>query len=378
MNSPDVLDFDALLRPIAADQPTGPDLRADQSPTSPYYQIKDARASARAAERAGVLDESGRPSIPMEWQTVLRLAPQVLAAKSKDLEVVAWLVEALVRLHGFAGLRDGFRLAHGFVRDFWDGLYPTPDEDGIATRVAPLVGLNGGEAEGTLAAPIALAPITEEGEHGTFGLWRYSRVRELQRTGNDAGAAAVGTVDQFENTVRATSPEFFRCLVGDVDAALEHFAQLTAVLDEKCGAESPPSSALRGTLQEARQTIVHVMSTIAGVMPDADVAGEPAAADGPAAAAEPQAAVAAASRPAAAAGEIRTREDAFRVLSRAADWFRDNEPHSPLSSLLYQAVRWGKLPLRQLIEELIPDSGARDHFGLLTGLGRSAQQESNS
>ena len=36
------------------------------------------------------------------------------------------------------------------AENFWDGLYPLPDEDGILTRVAPLAGLNGVEADGVL------------------------------------------------------------------------------------------------------------------------------------------------------------------------------------------------------------------------------------
>lgn len=366
MNSPPILDFDRLTRPIDGGQPTGPDLRTDPSPVSAYYQIKDARAAARAAERAGTQVEQGQQVVSAEWNTVLRLAPEVLATKTKDLEIVAWLVEALLRAHGFAGLRDGFRLLRELVDKFWDGLHPMPDEDGIATRVAPLTGLSGGDSAGTLSVPIAMAPITRDGEFGTFGLWRYAKARDLAKNTdpaalNEAMAAGAATLEQFEATVRSTDPNFLRCLAGDVDAAIEHFTALTALLDAKCGADSPPSSSIRNLLLEAKQTIQHVIRDIAGIVLEAEepAKGE-AAADGAAAAA-----------PAKSAGgsqEIRTREDAFKAISKVADFFRATEPHSPVASVLDQAVRWGRLPLAQLIEELIPDSTARDHFGLLTGL----------
>ena len=146
---------------------------------------------------------------------------------------------------------------------------------------------------------------------------------------------------------------------------------LTAALDSLCGADSPPSTSIRNTLQDARQTVTHVVREVAGVVLDD-------AADAAPAAAEPAMPSASAAAPVAAAapGEIQCRDDAFRVLGRVADWFRDHEPHSPLASVLYQAVRWGRMPLRQLVEELIPDAAARDHFGLLTGLGgRSTPQD---
>jgi type VI secretion system protein ImpA len=128
MGSPSVLDFDALLAPVPGDNPAGADLRADPCPTSLHYAIKDARSAARAAERQQLAGEDG--ASPPDWRPVLRRGTEALAQKSKDLEVVAYLTEALVRLHGFAGLRDGFRLARELVERFWDGLYPCPTRRG--------------------------------------------------------------------------------------------------------------------------------------------------------------------------------------------------------------------------------------------------------
>ena len=379
MHSPDTLDFEALLRPIEGDKPTGEDIREDPSPLSLYYQVKDARAAARAAERSGAMFEAGQQLVSADWRTVLKLAPEILETKSKDIEIIAWLIEALVREHGFTGLRDGYRLAREMVEKFWEGMYPEPDEDGISTKVAPFSGLNGGESEGTLSVPIALAPITAEGDSGAFGLWRYNKVRDMAKAGDNGGgdSSGAGTLEQFENTVRATDHDFFRRLIGDVDLTIEHFAALTAKLDEHCGMDSPSSSALRNTLEEAKQMITFVINDVAGIMIDTgeqDAAAEEGAAEESGGEAAPASAPAAAAQP---SGAINNRDDAFRVLTRVADYFRDEEPHSPLSSLLYQAVRWGRLPLRQLIEELIPDSGARDHFGLLTGLGGGTSSSSS-
>src|SRR5690554_6119449 len=98
MGSPSVLDFDRLLSPIPGDCPAGAALKEDYSPGAPYYAIKDARSAARAAERSlmwGGDAESGgdRP----DWRPVVELGIGILAERSKDLEVAAWLTEALVR-----------------------------------------------------------------------------------------------------------------------------------------------------------------------------------------------------------------------------------------------------------------------------------------
>ena len=45
-----------------------------------------------------------------DWRPVAEKATKILGEQSKDLEVCAYLIEALVRMHGLAGMRDGYRL----------------------------------------------------------------------------------------------------------------------------------------------------------------------------------------------------------------------------------------------------------------------------
>src|SRR6516162_11467109 len=99
MPSPDVLDFAKLLAPIPGDKPVGIDLRSDASPTSPYYAVKDARSTARANERllADAADEDKEKLQRPDWKPVIQHGSKALAEKSKDLEITAYLIEALAR-----------------------------------------------------------------------------------------------------------------------------------------------------------------------------------------------------------------------------------------------------------------------------------------
>jgi type VI secretion system protein ImpA len=120
------------------------------------------RLANRAAERL-LLSDHGDISSP-DWRPVLQHGTEILAEKSKDMEITAYVIEALIRLHGFAGLRDGFRLARELVQCFWDDLYPLPDEDGLETRLAPLAALNGTDGEGALIGCIWCVPLTQGAE----------------------------------------------------------------------------------------------------------------------------------------------------------------------------------------------------------------------
>ncbi|VAW56434.1 hypothetical protein MNBD_GAMMA07-939, partial [hydrothermal vent metagenome] len=56
MASENIINLENLLQPISEENPAGIDIREDSSPTSIYYAIKDARKSARAAERSNMFD----------------------------------------------------------------------------------------------------------------------------------------------------------------------------------------------------------------------------------------------------------------------------------------------------------------------------------
>ena len=77
MTSAPVIDLERLLAPIGGDHPTGTDIRLDASPASLYYRIKDARASARAAERSDIEKAGANPEA---WLEVIALVNEIRSA----------------------------------------------------------------------------------------------------------------------------------------------------------------------------------------------------------------------------------------------------------------------------------------------------------
>jgi type VI secretion system protein ImpA len=382
MASQPVLDFDSLLAPVSDDHPSGVELKEHSSLSAVYYQIKDTRDSSRASERQllnarlyGDEQEVARID-PPDWRKLKSLALDALATKSKDLWVAAWLIEALTRLDGFAGLRDGFRLTREIVERFWDDIHPRPDEDGYETTVAQLAGLNGEDAEGALIAPIESIPITQGTSYDPLTSRDYRQAVDLQsitdpeRRAQRAGEAGAVTMELFNRAVAETSPEFFRNLRDDIDQCLDEFSRLGEALESRCGenedgySAAPPASQIRRTLEECRDRV----SSLAQ-----EILGDPSATDS-AAGAETSAADAgsgagaAGARPAASSGPVANRDEAFRTLLQVADFFRRTEPHSPVSYALEQAVRWGKMTLPELMAELISEEGTRDDLFRRVGI----------
>lgn len=354
MATADAIDIDSLLAPIAEGRPAGDDPRDDLSATSMYRRIKDARNAARAAERGAVAEEDGTVDAPpADWKPVLQLAPPLLLHQSKDLEIAAWLTEALVRVEGFQGLRDGFKLMRGFVENYWDDLFPKPDDDGMESRIFPLTGLNGEGGNGTLIIPLINVPITQGREFGPYAYSHLTQALSLERIADpekkqkriEAGAV---TRDKFDRSVRETNPDFFRHNLELIEQCREEFQALTKLLDEKCGRDAPPSSSIREAIEQIRDAI---KSFLPPEIPstDSDNSTSP---DQTGVAPKPAGSV--------TVEGLRNREEAFEVLLKVADFFRRTEPHTPVYYALEQAVRWGRLPLPQLLSELIGDNSTRE------------------
>jgi type VI secretion system protein ImpA len=368
-------DFDlaVLLAPIADEAPAGVDLREDFSPQSLYYRLRDARADARAAERAADA-ESQSDAVPPQWRSIRDLAFTALASHSKDLEIAAWLTESLLRSDGLAGLQAGAALMAGLVEGFWEQLYPMPDEDGIATRVAPLGGLNGMGGDGTLIQPLRKLALYNRPDGAPMALWQYEQSAELAGIGDaarrqqrlDAGVLPFDTAQSEAQAARASMAS----LRDRAAAALAAWNALATALDTHAGSESPPASRVRDILAR----ILDITQSYAG----APAASAPAAADGTAdgTAGTAEAAAGVAPRASEAAGTAMGRETALRQLDELAAFFRRTEPHSPLAYTLSEAARRGRMSWAELMQEIVPDASQR--AGILTSLGIRPEREENS
>jgi type VI secretion system protein ImpA len=367
MATAEVFDIESLVAPIEGDAATGQDLR--ESGSAAYQELKDARRTIASLSRAKKFDSQSDNEIDDYWRLIYKKAPGILSDESKDLEVAAWLIEAGLKLHGFAGLRDGFKLVRRLTEAFWDNLYPMPDEDGLETRVYPITGLNGEDGRGTLIIPIRTVPLSDDSDVAfTFNTYdrciEASKIKDMdaqQQRFSDIGTNLL----QIQAQVNAGSESFYRTLVEDVEGCLEEFNSMSQLLDEKCGYQhAPPSSAIKEGLSKVLDALRHVTKDkLANNVPEDSAASEDVG--------EESSTVSAANPTAGAAvsvGAIASRQDAINHLLLVADYFRKTEPHSPLCGALERVARWGRLSFQELMSELIVDSSARANFMQLTGI----------
>ena len=187
-----------------------------------------------------------------DWPAVITQATEVLGARSKDLQVAAWLLEALVKRHGFAGLRDGLHLLWALQEQFWTSLYPEIEDGDLETRVLLLEWVNN-----NLPMSIRAVPIVQTRDGQTYSWWHWEESRgvdNLGRQNQEAMEAALAdgkiTGEQFDMALEAMSPVTYQTLCEDLNQSWEEFERLDQVVDEKFGRDAPSLLAVRKALED--------------------------------------------------------------------------------------------------------------------------------
>lgn len=366
----DVIDIEALLAPLETGEGgAGVDLREDYTPTSPYQRLRDARSDARAEERSQDAGDDD-PVVPAAWRDVRNLGLQCLSEKAKDFEVAAWLAEALVRLEGLPGLQSSAKLIEGLADRFWDHGFPQPDEDGLENRSAPIGGLAGEGADGTIMQAIRRIALFRRGDGRPVALHLWQAAEDTAAIGDEKRKqarldAGVPVFEKLEQEARADS-RTLRAAAIDARDARAAWVAMDAKLSERFGADAPSTR----RVTEALDAIVAIGMRILGSISD-ETASDGAEEAGDAAAPGGGGGEGGAAAGGGGGGErraVRTREDAIRALEEIAEWFRRTEPHSPLAYTLVDAARRARLPLPELLAEVLPDETTRTQMLSMLGI----------
>ena len=325
----DAFDLDALLAPISEASPSGVDLSY-----APEYD--DLREARRGEDDANQGDWKRKAKVA-DWPRVITLAGDALTRKTKDLQIAAWLAEALARRRGFAGLRDGFALLRGLQDAFWETYYPLAEDGDLELRYGPFLFLNRG-----FPLLIRSLPLTDDPDKLRYSYLRWRESRAARRpSGDDDGNAAEAplTAEAFDEAVAKTKRAFYERLATDVRDARAAFLDFDRATDDHFGREAPGLTEVGLALEEVEPLVERLLDAKREQEPSPD--DEPAESEPEAEPeAEPESIV---RRPKAAArsasGPIADADDALRRILDAAAYLRQNAPDDPAGHLVGRAAR---------------------------------------
>lgn len=329
--------LDALLAPITPEAPCGPPMRHD----AVFTEIR-------------LLREEDDPSLPMgqwarplrraDWPRIEAVCADVLARRSKDLQIALWLAESWMRQHGLAGLAHGLALIDALLRRYWSALHPAIEDDGDSdARLACLEWL--GESLGASLRVHVVLFVVDSDKAVPVTLADWERMTTLEMAASGAPPDGLARAD-VRTRLAQLGPALARAGTA-AGACLDGVHAIAAFARERLGDVAPNLARLAGTLEA-------ILRMLAQLEPPAE---EPAEAP-PAVALdetvpEPPASQPMPSNPVA----WRNRREAYATLEALADYLGEVEPHSPTPFLIRRAANWGRMSLPEVIAEIIREEG---------------------
>ena len=331
-----------ILAPIPGENPSGIDLRYDTKLLI-HDKIKENRRQDDDAAQGDWQTERKTANFPV----VVKIAQEALATTSKDLQVAAWLAEALLQTERYTGLRQGIQLCLDLMINFWDTVYPLIEDDDRELRARPIAWLGS-----QIDFPLRSLPIVSGAPYSWF-VWSDSRkvgYEDQAKTDKDKAARATmiknGKIppEVVDKAFAETPKAFYAQAEKDLDGCIAALAELDKFCDEKFEDDAPALGKLKTGLTEVRHTIHTMLDKKREKEPD-PVELEPVEEALPEGAAEGEEGVAApvSGLAAMSMSEPADRRQAVGSIAAAAAYLRKKEPYSPAPYLLLRALRWGEL-----------------------------------
>lgn len=379
LSKPAVIDLEALLQPISEENPAGEHMRY----SGVYDEIGEAR---RTDEVLGQEDVQSELKIA-DFPKVIELAVPVVEKESKDLQISAWLSEALVNEYGFTGLRDSLNLLSSLQEKFWDTLFPEIDEGDMEGRANALSWM-----DRETALTIQKARITD-GNGYNFLEYQDSKKYDIpdnldlldtaeQKKFKALQAEVIKenkvTADKWKQAITQTRRVFYEELNVAIEECQQGLNKINLVIEEKFDRNQAPSLPnLKKTLANIKSETDKLLKQKREEEPDEidqeeEFEGE-ATEDGKGG----QTGRSMSS----SKGAIQNRKEALKRLSELAEFFRKTEPHSPVSYLVTRAVKWGNMPLENWLQDVIKDEAIlfqlRQTLGFNTNTDSTGEVSSN-
>lgn len=335
-----------LLNPISNDYPAGEDL----SFSTLFDEIREARRSDDVGLAQGAWETEIKNA---DWSRVRALCESALRERTKDLQLASWYIEALIHLEGFSGFTLGLEFFHGLIVNYWNTCYPLVDNGDLDERAGKITWLNT-----QLPLAVKKIPVTDNRNYGYSWLqWQESRwVENLGQKDPQAKAAAINdgklSGEAFDKAAMQSDRYFGSALTEDAHRATVWLHAVIDAVDNVFGHDAPSLIDLRQALHDCKLLIDRLYGK-------GGTSNEVKHEESTSIAAS-QTLLGDSSRNTVATGiktvgTLNSRADAIQALRNVAQYFRINEPHSPVALLASRAARWAEMSMEEWLATVVKD-----------------------
>nr|WP_207631866.1 type VI secretion system protein TssA [Photorhabdus sp. RW14-46] len=339
-------DIARFLQPIAADKPAGCDIE--------YEPIFEQINAARETDDDFLQDDTwGYETRQADWMKVSALCQEVLEKQSKDLQIACWLTQAQGELYGLAGISGGITLLAHLLETFWPVLYPPLDDTEANSADARLGRLSW--LDNQLVKQLDNLTLTDDGKL-SLSVWQRVQYFEQRVAVNSELRSALISDGYFgmaecDGSIRTTPAEQFNQLLTRAEQVNKALAELQKIMVELLPDAGNSMSASTQRLQELVALIERFRDMVApGSSQEYGNNNEAIAAGGDA----PNGMNTTFLTEDRAHHEMRAI--AIGQMINIANYFRQNEPTSPVPYLIERAARWANMGMAEWLEEMMSEN----------------------
>lgn len=338
------MNVEDLLRPVAGDKPCGEDFTYH-----PSFQSLETLARGKPETQFSAAEEP-------DWKEVRDAAVEVLN-QSKHLSAAVLLAQALLKIDGLEGFRDGMAVLRGLTETYWPDLFPKldPEDNNDPTERLNILNQLSSPKFNALVGDLV---VCSSPSMGRVTLRQILDAKDKVDKGGEGSSGGGPDLKQIQAAFRDAGPDAARATLTLVEATLGHSQAIESFLDTTLGAGRGVNfDTLNKSLQEMKRAVEpHAITEV-----PADEAA-PAAAEG-SEVGSPAGVVA--SRGPRMSGTIQSRADVLKALDLICDFYRQNEPSSPVPLILQRAHRLVDKDFLSIMTDLTPD--ALQQLQVITG-----------
>lgn len=242
------IDLGAILNPIPGGNPAGEDLCYNTA----CDEIKEARRENYTSEDILGKGENRKDGDKKaDWNKVIDLSINALTTKTKDLQIAVWLTEALVKIEGFEGLTIGLKMLTGFIKDFWDHVYPVIADGDFEARANRIEYIND-----KLSFSIKQIPITDSKVTSGYSWLQWKESQGATVAEKPVSGEKKVTSEDFNLAVHTSTGLYYVALETNLQQCCVALDGLEKVIDEKFGQKQAPNlTKLKKALDDVGQFV---------------------------------------------------------------------------------------------------------------------------
>lgn len=309
-----------------------------------------------------------------DWQEVEKLCVEVLSEKSKDLQIISWLLEARQHLYGIKGFKESTEIFLEFAKSFWEDMHPQKSEDADQSFRTHII-----EA---MLRNIQIILITEPIEElkiffspapSLSKCYEADNFEKLSKRGGEAAIVfqkeidkGLIAMDRVRNAFNEVNKAFGTAKISLIEECISNLQSTEKIIRDSIGNDAPRFSELISHLNELKG-LYKLCSREITPAEENNQKSELNLAEGEIASEE--------SKENADTQKVTDRSGVYQAIRDIAEFLFSLDPHSPSPLILRTIGSWENRNLAEIIADL--KNTSPEVKSLFAMLHNACQQDNN-